>query len=66
MDRDSLHSRGSFFYMKKTTETASHPLWMVPVCLLLMIGFIEGMHTAAHLTKDIDIHGYCKKLDNDY
>ncbi len=46
--------------MKKTTEVLGHPLWMLPVMLLGMLAFIEGLHTAAHLHMQIDANAYCR------
>jgi|TARA_R100001530_G_C4216463_1_gene128802 hypothetical protein len=46
--------------MKKTTEVLGHPLWLMPVMLLGMFAFIEGLHTAAHLHMQIDANAYCR------
>tara|TARA_B100000287_G_scaffold256146_1_gene240763 strand:+ start:112 stop:294 length:183 start_codon:yes stop_codon:yes gene_type:complete len=46
--------------MKKTGEVASHPLWMLPMMLLIIFGGIEALHTMAHLHGEIDVHGLCK------
>jgi|TARA_B100001094_G_scaffold84721_2_gene81074 hypothetical protein len=40
----------------------SNPLWFAPVFLLLIIGFIEVVHTKAHLEQEIDVHGHCKQF----
>ena len=46
--------------MKRTTdEIMMHPLWMMPVLLLLLASFIQGLHTTAHWYMEIDVHGYC-------
>ena len=75
MDRDPLHSGGSFFIAMKTAgEVAGHPLWMLPVMLLAVLLLIEGLHTSAHLHQEIDVHGVCKqnkefinsRMDEDY
>ena len=42
----------------KTDEVIGHPLWMMPVMLLAILVMIEGLHTSAHLYKDIDVHGW--------
>ncbi len=49
--------------MKKETigEVVGHPLWMFPMMLLCMFVFIEGLHTTAHLHKEIDVHGICRQ-----
>jgi len=48
--------------MKRTTgEVLGHPLWMMPVMILGMIALIEGLHTAAHLHQQIDVHGTCRQ-----
>ena len=36
-----------------------HPLWMMPVFMLLIFGFIQGIHTTAHWKMEIDVHGHC-------
>jgi len=46
--------------MRKTTEVIGHPLWMLPVMLLGMLAFIEGIHTSAHLHMQIDANAYCR------
>ena len=46
--------------MRKTTEVIGHPLWMLPVMLLGMLAFIEGIHTSAHLHMKIDANAYCR------
>ncbi len=45
--------------MKKTTEVLGHPLWLLPVMLIGMFAFIEGIHTTAHWYMELDVHGYC-------
>tara|TARA_B100000131_G_scaffold198657_1_gene190827 strand:+ start:674 stop:856 length:183 start_codon:yes stop_codon:yes gene_type:complete len=47
--------------MKTTGEVASHPLWMLPMMLLICFGGIETIHTMAHLHQNIDVHGVCKQ-----
>jgi len=47
--------------MKKTEDVLGHPLWMLPVMLLAMLVMIEGLHTSAHLHKEIDVHGTCRQ-----
>ena len=75
MDRDPLHSGGSFFIAMKTAgEVAGHPLWMLPMMLLICFGGIEALHTMAHLHQELDVHGVCKqnkefiesRMDEDY
>jgi len=60
---------------KRTTgEVAGHPLWMLPMMLLICFGGIEALHTMAHLHQEIDVHGVCKRnkefinsrMDEDY
>ena len=34
---------------------------MLPMMLLCMFVFIEGLHTTAHLHKEIDVHGICRQ-----
>lgn len=47
---------------KRTTgEVAGHPLWMLPMMLLILFGGIEAIHTMAHLHGEIDVHGLCKQ-----
>ena len=47
--------------MKKETvaEVVGHPLWMLPVFMLVILGGIQGIHTVAHWHMEIDVHGYC-------
>ena len=47
--------------MKKETieEVVSHPLWMLPVFMLIVFGGIQAIHTVAHWHMEIDVHGYC-------
>ena len=47
--------------MKKTGELIGHPLWMLPVMLLLLVVLIETLHTMAHLHQEVDVHGTCKQ-----
>ena len=60
---------------KRTTgEVAGHPLWMLPMMLLITFGGIEALHTMAHLHQELDVHGVCKqnkefiesRMDEDY
>ena len=39
----------------------SSQLWLVPAALLGVLILIEGIHTAAHLKMEQDVHGYCKQ-----
>ena len=43
----------------KTGEILGHPLWMMPVMLIGIFAFIEGLHTTAHWHMNMDVHGYC-------
>ena len=47
--------------MRKETagEVVGHPLWMLPVFLLVFLVLIETLHTWGHLRMEIDVHGYC-------
>ena len=47
--------------MKKETaeEVVSHPLWMLPVFILIVFGGIQGIHTTAHWKMEMDVHGHC-------
>ena len=47
--------------MKKAGEIIGHPLWMMPVMLLGMLAFIEGIHTTAHWHQEVDVHGTCRQ-----
>ena len=48
--------------MKRTPgEIVTHPLWMMPVFMLLIFGFIQGIHTTAHWYMEMDVHGYCSQ-----
>lgn len=47
--------------MRKTEEVIGHPLWMLPVMLLMILLLIEGIHTTAHWHQEIDVHGVCKR-----
>ena len=48
--------------MKKETigEVVGHPLWMLPMFMLVFLVMIEGLHTTAHLRGEIDVHGLCR------
>ena len=47
---------------KRTTgEVLGHPLWMLPMMLLIFFGGIEAIHTLAHLHGEIDVHGLCRQ-----
>ena len=46
--------------MKKPGDLLIHPLWVFPMFLLVFVGFIESLHTTAHLHGEIDVHGLCK------
>ena len=60
--------------MKTAGEVVGNPLWFTPVMLLAVLLMIEGLHTAAHLHQEIDVHGICRqnkeyiemKEENDY
>ena len=45
----------------KPGEIMMHPLWATPVMLLFMTSLIQGLHTAAHLHQEIDVHGTCRQ-----
>ena len=46
--------------MKRTAgEVAGHPLWMLPMMLVIIFGGIQAIHTTAHWHMEIDVHGYC-------
>ena len=46
--------------MKRTPEEiVTHPLWMMPVFMLLIFGFIQGIHTTAHWKMEMDVQGHC-------
>ncbi len=47
--------------MKKETagEVVSHPLWMMPMMLIIIFAGIQGIHTTAHWFMEMDVHGYC-------
>tara|TARA_Y100001963_G_scaffold47254_1_gene66609 strand:+ start:186 stop:374 length:189 start_codon:yes stop_codon:yes gene_type:complete len=47
--------------MKTAGDVAGHPLWMLPVMMLAVLLMIEGLHTAAHLHQEIDVHGTCRQ-----
>ena len=49
--------------MKKETaeEVIGHPLWMLPMMILLMLVLIETLHTMAHLHQEMDVHGICRQ-----
>ena len=59
--------------MKKAGEVIGHPLWMLPMMLLLFLVLIETLHTMAHLHQEMDVHGICRQnkeyiesKENDY
>ena len=61
--------------MKKETagEVIGHPLWLLPVMLIVILVLIEGLHTSAHLHQNMDVHGICRQnkeyiemKENDY
>ena len=62
--------------MKKETagEVMGHPLWMLPMMLILFLVLIETLHTMAHLHQEVDVHGICRqnkeyinsRMDEDY
>ena len=48
--------------MKRTAgEVAGHPLWMLPMMLVIIFGGIQAIHTTAHWHMEIDVHGYCMR-----
>ena len=47
--------------MKPAGEVVGNPLWFTPVMMLAVLLMIEGLHTAAHLHQEIDVHGICKQ-----
>ena len=60
--------------MKTAGEVINNPLWFTPVMMLAVLLMIEGLHTAAHLHQELDVHGICRqnkeyiemKEENDY
>ena len=48
--------------MKKETigEVVGHPLWMLPMFMLVFLVMIESLHTTAHLRGEMDVHGLCR------
>ena len=46
--------------MKTSGEVLGHPLWIIPVMLLICVATIEGLHTAAHMRMKIDANSYCQ------
>ena len=59
--------------MKTAGEVMGNPLWFTPVMMLAALLLIEGLHTAAHLHQEIDVHGICRQnkeyienKENDY
>jgi len=60
--------------MKKTEDIVMHPLWIVPVMVMLMVVMIETLHTVTHWRMEIDADAYCRnnaewvksKTDDDY
>ena len=40
-------------------EIVGHPLWMLPMMLVIIFGGIQAIHTTAHWHMEIDTHGYC-------
>ena len=60
--------------MKKAGEVMGHPLWMLPMMLILFLVLIETLHTMAHLHQEVDVHGICRqnkeyinsRMDEDY
>ena len=40
-------------------EVMMHPLWIMPVMMVGIFAFIEGVHTMAHLKMNLDVHGHC-------
>ena len=47
--------------MKTASEVIGNPLWFMPVMLLAVLLLIEGLHTAAHLHQELDVHGSCRQ-----
>ena len=47
--------------MKPAGEVVGNPLWFTPVMMLAVLLMIEGLHTAAHLHQEIDVHGTCRQ-----
>ena len=47
--------------MKTAGDVAGHPLWMLPMMLIICFGGIEALHTMAHLHQEIDVHGICRQ-----
>ena len=54
-------------------EIVGHPLWMLPMMLVIIFGGIQAIHTTAHWHMEIDVHVYCmsnkehlERMDEDY
>ena len=41
-------------------EIVAHPLWMLPMFMLVILVLIESLHTTAHLRMKIDANAYCR------
>jgi len=46
--------------MKKTEDIVMHPLWIIPVMMMLMVVMIETLHTVTHWRMEMDADAYCK------
>ena len=40
-------------------EVFGHPLWVLPMCGIVMFVFIETIHLRQHVVQEGDAHGYC-------
>ena len=46
--------------MKKTEDIIMHPLWIVPVMVMMIAAMIQGLHTVTHWRMEMDADSYCK------
>ena len=46
--------------MKKTEDIVMHPLWFMPVMIMLAVVMIQTLHTLTHWRMKIDADAYCK------
>tara|TARA_B100000519_G_C14210420_1_gene422391 strand:- start:1035 stop:1253 length:219 start_codon:yes stop_codon:yes gene_type:complete len=50
-------------YYEEFCEVFGHPLWHMPMMLIIFFVGIEVMHTKYHMDGENDAHGFCARQE---
>ena len=48
-------------YYEEFCEVFGHPLWHLPMMMIIFFVGIEVMHTSYHMDGEQDAHGFCSR-----